>query len=373
LVLLTGSLSTDDRREVLAKISNGQAGIVVGTHALLSEGVSFHDLGLVVVDEQHRFGVEQRAALAAKAPDGARPHILVMTATPIPRTVAMTVFGDLDIATLDELPKGRSPIATHVVLPRDNPTHLARTWQRVHEEVAKGRQVYIVCPRIGEGEEEPADATPGETIRAPLAVKEVAPMLATGPLTGLRIEQLHGRMTADEKEDVMTRFAAGANATHPIDVLVTTTVIEVGVDVANATMIVILDADRFGVSQLHQLRGRVGRGQHEGLCLLVTESVESSLARARLAQVATTTDGFELAQIDLALRKEGDILGSSQSGRRSRLRLLEVIKDADLVELARDEAIITVDKDEALTTWPSLSRAVAELNRQEQTEFLERT
>ena len=372
LVLLTGSLNTEQRRQVLADITSGQASIVVGTHALLSEGVDFQDLGLVVVDEQHRFGVEQRAALAAKAPGDARPHVLVMTATPIPRTVAMTVFGDLDVATLQELPKGRSPIATHVVLPRENPTHLSRTWQRVHEEVANGHQVYIVCPRIGDGDEEVSESGPSES-RPPLAVKDVTPMLADGPLAGLRIEQLHGRLGAEEKEDVMTRFANGARATKPIDVLVTTTVIEVGVDVPNATMIVILDADRFGVSQLHQLRGRVGRGKASGLCLLVTEANEGSVARERLAQVAATTDGFELAQIDLELRKEGDILGSSQSGRRSRLRLLEVIKDADLVSLARDEAVALVQQDPSLSSWPTLKRAVEQLTQEEQTEFLERT
>lgn len=373
IVLLAGSLTSEQRQLALTKIANGEAGIVIGTHALLGEGVQFHDLGLVVVDEQHRFGVEQRAALTAKAPDGARPHVLVMTATPIPRTVAMTVFGDLDIATLQELPQGRSPISTHVVLPRENPNHLSRTWQRVHEEVGKGHQVYIVCPRIGEGEEEQADSAPSEDSRPPLAVKDVAPMLAEGPLAGLEIEQLHGRLPSDEKEDVMIRFAGGKGAKPPIDVLVTTTVIEVGVDVPNATMIVILDADRFGVSQLHQLRGRVGRGKDQGLCLLVTESPENSLARERLAQVAATTDGFELAQVDLALRKEGDILGSSQSGRRSRLRLLEVIKDADLVSLARDEAFEVVAQDSSLMTWPSLARGVADLTRQEPTEFLERT
>jgi len=376
LVLLTGSLSAPERRETLEKIADGRAAITVGTHALLSEGVQFKDLGLVVVDEQHRFGVEQRAALAAKAQDGTRPHILVMTATPIPRTVAMTVFGDLDISMLRELPAGRAPIATHVVSPRLNPTHLVRTWARVHEEVGRGHQVYVVCPRIGEGdfesEQDPADQTKsGE--RAALAVLEVAPLLTEGPLKGLNVEVLHGRMSAESKEDVMTRFAAGKQAQKPIDVLITTTVIEVGVDVPNANMIVILDADRFGVSQLHQLRGRVGRGQTQGLCLLVSEAPADSPANERLAQVAATTDGFELAQADLQLRKEGDILGASQSGRRSQLRLLEVIRDADLVMQAREAAISWVAKDPDLDSWPPLKRAVDEINQEQPTEFLERS
>jgi ATP-dependent DNA helicase RecG len=375
LVLLTGSLGAAERRETLEKIADGRAAITVGTHALLSEGVEFKDLGLVVVDEQHRFGVEQRAALAAKAQDGTRPHVLVMTATPIPRTVAMTVFGDLDVSVLRELPAGRAPIATHVVLPRTNPSHLVRTWQRVHEEVGRGHQVYVVCPRIGGGESETDqhesdDAKSSE--RAALAVLEVAPLLIEGPLKGLNVETLHGRMSAESKEDVMVRFAAGKSAEKPIDVLITTTVIEVGVDVPNANMIVILDADRFGVSQLHQLRGRVGRGQTEGLCLLVSESPENSPARERLTQVAATTDGFELAQADLQLRKEGDILGASQSGRRSQLRLLEVIKDADLVAEAREAAIEWVDFDPELKTWPALQTAVAEINQERPTEFLER-
>ena len=279
----------------------------------------------MVVDEQHRFGVEQRDALRAKAK--VPPHLLVMTATPIPRTVAMTVFGDLDVSTLTELPAGRSPITSHVVPAGEKPHFLERTWARVREEVDAGHQVYVVCPRIGGTETdalddgaggEPADADEATTaLRPALAVLDVAPMLADGPLAGLRVEVLHGRLPPEAKDDVMRRFAAGE-----VDVLVATTVVEVGVDVANATGMVVLDADRFGVSQLHQLRGRVGRGVAPGLCLLVTDSEAGSPARERLDAVAATLDGFELSRLDLETRREGDVLGASQSGRRSSLRLL---------------------------------------------------
>src|SRR6201996_1821979 len=279
VTLLTGSTGTAARREALTDVFTGDAGIVIGTHALLEEHVRFNDLGLVVIDEQHRFGVEQRDALREKAAGG-RPHVLVMTATPIPRTVAMTVYGDLETSTLTELPSGRSPIASHVV-PADRPRFLDRAWERIREEVSQGRQAYVVCPRVGssdaDDEEEPPDEDGGETTarRPPLAVLDVAPALEEGPLNGLRVAVLHGRMPADDKERVMRAFTEG----H-LDVLVATTVIEVGVDVPNATVMVIMDADRFGVSQLHQLRGRVGRGQHPGLCLLVTEAEAGSPARA---------------------------------------------------------------------------------------------
>ncbi|NUS51399.1 MAG: ATP-dependent DNA helicase RecG, partial [Nocardioidaceae bacterium] len=296
VVLLTGSSSTAARREAMLPAASGEAGIVIGTHALLEDKVQFADLGLVVVDEQHRFGVEQRAALTSKAQESP-PHVLVMTATPIPRTVAMTVFGDLETSTLAELPAGRAPIQTNVVALDEHPAWLTRAFERIREEVGKGHQVYVVCPRIGAGDTDNADdpddpddpdvppADDGK--RRTASVEEVAPMLADGPLEGLRVEALHGRLAPDRKDEVMRAFAAG-----DVDVLVSTTVIEVGVDVANATMMVILDADRFGVSQLHQLRGRVGRGGLPGLCLLVSAAPAATPARERLDAVAATTDGF---------------------------------------------------------------------------------
>ncbi len=295
---------------------------MIGTHALIQDTVEFDDLGLVVVDEQHRFGVEQRDALRAKA--DRPPHTLVMTATPIPRTVAMTVFGDLDVSTLTELPLGRAPIVTHVVPAGEKPHFLDRTWERVREEAAKGHQAYVVCPRIGgdpadpsADEEEDEDVpylrlvpdepepTPRKVNRPPaVAVLELADLLRDGPLAGLRVSVLHGRMPAEEKDEVMRLFTAGE-----IDVLVATTVIEVGVDVANATVMVVMDADRFGVSQLHQLRGRIGRGEAPGLCLLVTDVPDGAPARERLDAVAATLDGFELSRVDLTQRREGDVLG----------------------------------------------------------------
>jgi len=382
VALLTGSLNTARRRQALLDISVGEAGIVIGTHALLEDRVQFFDLGLVVVDEQHRFGVEQRAALSAKSRDGARPHVLVMTATPIPRTVAMTVFGDLDVSTLSELPQGRAPITSHVVPAIERPDLLARVWTRVREEVDAGRQVYIVAPRIGDGSssssdedvDEPngaADATAAR--RPPIAVLDLAPALSDGPLTGLRVEVLHGRLPADEKDDIMRRFAAGPTSPDGIDVLIATTVIEVGVDVPNSTVMVVMDADRFGVSQLHQLRGRVGRGGHPGLALLVTESALGSPARARLDAVAATIDGFELSRIDLEQRREGDVLGAVQSGRKSSLRMLSVLRDEDIIDAARDEATAIVTRDPELATAPALARAVAALLDEEQADYLEKS
>jgi ATP-dependent DNA helicase RecG len=368
LALVTGSLGAAARRAALAKVADGTAGIVVGTHALLYEGVDFHDLGLVVVDEQHRFGVEQRDALRAKA--ARPPHVLVMTATPIPRTVAMTVYGDLETSTLSELPRGRSPIASHVV-PPERPAFLDRAWRRLREEVQAGHQAYVVCPRIGDGaagdedEEPPSDNESAR--RPPLAVTEVAPLLAEGPLHGLRIAVLHGKLPADEKDAVMRSFAAG-----DLDVLVATTVIEVGVDVPNATVMVIMDADRFGVSQLHQLRGRVGRGSAAGICLLVTESVEGTAARERLDAVAGTTDGFKLSEIDLEQRREGDVLGASQSGRHSHLRLLSLLRDAKLITDARAEASALVGDDPDLRKHPALAASVAALVDEERAEYLEK-
>ncbi len=378
VALLTGSQSAATRRQVLLDVASGAAGIVVGTHALLEEKVQFADLGLVVVDEQHRFGVEQRAALAAKA-GATPPHVLVMTATPIPRTVAMTVFGDLETSTLVELPQGRAPIQTTVVPLREQPAWLDRVWGRVREEVAAGRQCYVVCPRVDATADTPGEepAGPGgepweedETDRrqVPLAaVEQVAPLLAEGPLAGLRVGMMHGRMAADDKDRTMREFAAGA-----LDVLVATTVIEVGVDVGNATAMVILDADRFGVSQLHQMRGRVGRGGHPGLCLLVTNAETGSGARHRLDAVAATTDGFELSRLDLEQRREGDVLGASQSGSRSGLRLLSVIRHEDVIADARAAAAAVVAADPVLARHPDLMRAVDVLQETEQADYLQK-
>ncbi|MFF7983747.1 helicase-related protein [Streptomyces sp. NPDC007901] len=369
VVLLTGSMGTAARRQAMLDLVTGDAGIVIGTHALIEDKVQFHDLGLVVVDEQHRFGVEQRDALRGKGKQP--PHLLVMTATPIPRTVAMTVFGDLETSVLDQLPAGRSPIATHVVPAADKPHFLARAWERVREEVGNGHQAYVVCPRIGDEEDDPKKAKKSAEDEAekrpPLAVLEVADHLAKGPLVGLRVEVLHGRMHPDDKDAVMRRFAAGDT-----DVLVATTVIEVGVNVPNATAMVIMDADRFGVSQLHQLRGRVGRGSAPGLCLLVTEMPEASAARQRLTAVASTLDGFELSRIDLEQRREGDVLGQAQSGARSSLRVLAVIEDEEIIAEAREEATALVARDPDLTDLPGLRTALDALLDEEREQYLEK-
>jgi ATP-dependent DNA helicase RecG len=370
ITLLTGSQGAAARRRALAETASGEAGIVVGTHALIQEGVEFADLGFVVVDEQHRFGVEQRDALRAKGRQP--PHVLVMTATPIPRTVAMTVFGDLETSELSELPAGRSPIASHVVPVSDKPHFLDRAWTRITEEVGKGHQAYVVCPRIGDdGKADPDEEPPGSDDgdrRPPLAVLDVAPMLAEGPLHGLRLGILHGRLPADAKDAVMRDFSAGR-----LDVLVATTVVEVGVDVPNATAMVILDADRFGVSQLHQLRGRVGRGSAPGLCLLVSEAPGGTSARVRLDAVASTTDGFELSRLDLEQRREGDVLGAAQSGRRSRLRLLSLLRDVDVIEAARAEAARIVAADPQLTKLPALAATVAAMVDADSADFLEKS
>lgn len=369
VVLLTGSMGVPARRQALLDLVTGEAGLVIGTHALIEDKVQFHDLGLVVVDEQHRFGVEQRDALRGKGKQP--PHLLVMTATPIPRTVAMTVFGDLETSVLDQLPAGRSPIASHVVPAADKPHFLARAWERVREEVGKGHQAYVVCPRIGDEEDQKkkakASAEDEAEKRPPLAVLDIAEKLRTGPLAGLRIAVLHGRMHPDDKDDVMRRFAAGE-----LDVLVATTVIEVGVNVPNATAMVIMDADRFGVSQLHQLRGRVGRGSAPGLCLLVSEMPEASPARQRLNAVAGTLDGFELSRIDLDQRREGDVLGQAQSGVRSSLRVLTVIDDEEVITAAREEATALVLADPDLTAHPGLRTALDALLSEEREEYLEK-
>ena len=423
VALLTGSQTAAERRANLLDAAGGAAGIVVGTHAVIQDAVQFADLGLVVVDEQHRFGVEQRDALRAKADQP--PHLLVMTATPIPRTVAMTVFGDLATSILSELPKGRSPIATHVVPALEKPAFLARTWARIREEAAAGHQAYLVCPRIGgpddadsladsdgsteaadwdgrpdadgdgsrrgapakpgagrdpdpEDEDDPSgalfDAPPaapadtGSARRPPLSVVEVAEELTHGELAGLRIGVLHGKLPPAEKDAVMTGFAAGQ-----VDVLIATTVIEVGVNVPNATVMAILDADRFGVSQLHQLRGRVGRGSAPGLCLLVTEAPAGTPARERLDSVAATADGFELAKIDLEQRREGDVLGAAQSGSRSSLKLLSVIRDEDLLGQARQAAQDLIERDPDLAAAPRLAALVDALSSSDRAAYLHKT
>ena len=373
--LLTGSLSAATKKEIHAKLASGQTGIVIGTHALISDGVAFNDLGLVIVDEQHRFGVEQRDALRMKAKQP--PHLLVMTATPIPRTVAMTVFGDLDISTLRELPGGRVAITTHLIPVLEKPHFLNRAWERVKEEADKGHQIYIVAPRIvnpskklTEREIAAAELLGEELLdnEEMTAVEELAPQLATGALKGLKIAVLHGKLSSDVKEQTMSAFARGE-----IQVLVATTVIEVGVDVPNASMMVIMDADRFGVSQLHQLRGRVGRGSVPGLCLLVSSAQEDSQSMNRLKSVAATLDGFELARIDLEQRKEGDVLGRSQSGGKSHLRLLRVLRDEDLIQRAREVALKILAINSEMDHLPELKNEVAKLQSDEAARFMDKS
>ena len=334
IALLTGSMSAAQKKQVRDEVAAGEAGIVIGTHALLQDAVEFHRLGLVVVDEQHRFGVEQRDRLRAKAPEGLTPHLLVMTATPIPRTVALTVFGDLETSTLRELPRGRQPIASNTIFVKEKPQWLPRAWQRVAEEVAAGRQAYVVASRIDESDKPDKDENgggQGPPPPPPIPVTTLFEHLRHGPLKGLRLGLMHGRLPAEEKDAVMAAFRAGE-----IDVLVCTTVIEVGVDVPNATVMVVVDADRFGISQLHQLRGRIGRGSHPSLCLLVTNMPEASKAGERLKAVASTLDGFALADLDLAERREGDVLGHSQSGRPGTLRFLSLAEHLDVILAARE-------------------------------------
>ena len=367
VTLITGSQNSASRKESLALASNGDAGIVIGTHALLGDAITFKDLGLIVVDEQHRFGVEQRDALKSKAINP--PHLLVMTATPIPRTVAMTVFGDLDVSTLTELPLGRQPITTHLVPIVEKPTFLDRAWQRIKEEVAMGHQAYIVVPRISASDSKDSDIEflYGEDSKDIYSVEELGPELQAGALKGLRVAPLHGRLSTEEKELTMRAFAAGE-----IDVLISTTVIEVGVDVANATIMVIMDADRFGVSQLHQLRGRVGRGTSPGLCLLVTSALPESAARERLDAITKTTDGFELSRIDLEQRREGDVLGANQSGTRSHLRLLRVLRDETLIEQARADAQELITADPELAKHPLLKNELAKIQADSAAEYIDK-
>jgi len=364
VVLLTGSMSAASRRAALLDAAPGAAGIVIGTHALIQDNVQFADLGLVVIDEQHRFGVEQRDALRAKA--AKPPHVLVMTATPIPRTVAITVYGDLDVSELHELPAGRAAISTTVVPVQDRPNWMARVWQRVSEEVGNGRQVFVVCPRIGDDDvAAPEDVPELDEDGQAAGVLATFDELANGVLAGLRVDVMHGRLSPERKSAAMASFSAGTT-----DVLVSTTVIEVGVNMPNASMVVVLDADRFGVSQLHQLRGRIGRGEHAGLCLLVTRMPDGHPARERLAGVAATLDGFALAEQDLSARREGDVLGASQSGRRSQLKLLSLLHDRELIEIARTEARAVIEADPALTDHPRLEDFLRQTLDIERAEFL---
>ncbi|MFD4292674.1 ATP-dependent DNA helicase RecG [Rhodococcus sp. NPDC058532] len=399
VTLVTGSMSVAAKRAALNEAQVGDAGIVIGTHALIQDGVGFFNLGLVVVDEQHRFGVEQRDKLRSRAREGLSPHVLVMTATPIPRTIAMTVLGDLETSTLRELPRGRSPIVSNVVSASDKPAWVDRAWARICEEVAAGRQAYVVCSRIGEGDEddeaggEPAldlddlfggDAPEAEPARraparkakparggdAPQTAAAVAVFedLRRGALSSVRVGLLHGRLPADEKDTVMREFTAGE-----VDALVCTTVVEVGVDVPNATVMVIVDADRFGVSQLHQLRGRVGRGAHQGLCILITGSRPESPAFRRLSAVAGTNDGFELAQLDLAQRREGDVLGVAQSGTTTTLRLLSLLDHEEVIATARDFARRVVAEDPDLSRHPGLASMVSAGLDAERLDFLDKS
>ena len=375
VVLLTGSMSAGAKKAALLDVVTGTAGLVIGTHALIQDAVEFFDLGMVIVDEQHRFGVEQRDALRAKAKEGITPHLLVMTATPIPRTIAMTTLGDLETSTLTELPRGRSPITTRVVPARMKPAWVDRAWERIREEVAAGRQAYVVCSRIGEDEDETgkpkakgrkrtAEPDTGEAPTTHAAV-DVHETLRTGALADLRLGLLHGRLPTEDKDRVMRSFNDG-----DIDVLVCTTVVEVGVDVPNATVMVIVDADRFGVSQLHQLRGRVGRGKHPGLCLLITETSPMGTAMARLESVSATLDGFELSVLDLRQRREGDVLGSAQSGTARSLKLLSLLDDLEVITAAQVLAREVVDADPGLTGHPGLATMMHAAVDSERLEYL---
>jgi ATP-dependent DNA helicase RecG len=354
VALLTNRVTGAERREVMAGLADGGVDLVIGTHALIQEGVAFHSLGVVVIDEQHRFGVEQRAALRSKGAAGEGeanlvPDVLVMTATPIPRTAAMTVYGDLDVSVLDELPPGRTPITTHWAA---GPLMEAAAWADVRDAVSNGHQAYVVTPLIEESDKlEVASAE--ETVRR----------LEAGPLSGLRIGLLHGRLPSAEKEAVMNGFREGA-----VDVLVATTVIEVGVDVPNATVMVVLDADRFGIAQLHQLRGRVGRGQVPSVCWLVTADSPDG-GSPRVEALVATTNGFELAEVDLDLRGEGTIMNTAQTGRND-LKLASLRRDRELVELAREAAFAIVDEDPDLRAHPDLREELKVFFTEEAEEFL---
>lgn len=368
VALVTGSMPASARKRALLAAASGEAGIVIGTHALLQENVQFADLGLVVVDEQHRFGVEQRAALSAKSPGVNRPHVLVMTATPIPRTLAMTIYGDLWVSTLAEVPAGRADVATHVVPTTERPDYVERMWQRVREEVGAAHRVFIVCPRIGEDDEPNGTEELSEGPGRITGVLELADQLRDGSLDGIEIGILHGRLSPEASDEAMRRFTTGATP-----VLVCTTVVEVGVDVVTASMMVIMDADRFGVSQLHQLRGRIGRGEIPGLCLLVTADPEGTVARQRLDEVARSRDGFKLSRVDLELRREGEVLGAHQSGAPSRyLRLLSVVRDENVILAAREAAEHVYAGDPEMTANPALAAALDELATDERADYLEK-
>ncbi|WP_204803674.1 ATP-dependent DNA helicase RecG [Mycobacterium riyadhense] len=360
VALLTGSMTVGQKKQVRAEIASGQVGIVIGTHALLQEAVDFHNLGMVVVDEQHRFGVEQRDQLRAKAPDGITPHLLVMTATPIPRTVALTVYGDLETSTLRELPLGRQPIATNVIFVKDKPAWLDRAWRRIIEEAATDRQAYVVAPRIDESD----DADAQEGVRPSATAEGLFARLRSGELAELRLALMHGRLSADDKDAAMAAFRAGE-----VDVLVCTTVIEVGVDVPNATVMLVMDADRFGISQLHQLRGRIGRGEHPSVCLLASWVPPDSPAGERLRAVAGTMDGFALADLDLKERKEGDVLGRNQSGKAITLRLLSLAEHEEYIVAARDFCIEAYKNPDN----PALALMAARFTSTDRIEYLDKS
>ena len=364
VALLTGSMTASQKKQIRAEIASGEVGIVVGTHALLQDAVEFDNLGMVVVDEQHRFGVEQRDQLRAKARAGITPHLLVMTATPIPRTVALTVYGDLETSTLRELPLGRRPITTNVIFVADKPAWLDRAWQRIIEEVAAGRQAYVVAPRIDETDE-PEDGVQQTGSRPSETAEGLFDRLRSNELANLRLGLMHGRLPADEKDAAMAAFRTGE-----IDVLVCTTVIEVGVDVSNATVMLVMDADRFGISQLHQLRGRIGRGEHPSLCLLASWVPSGSAAARRLRAVAETMDGFALADLDLKERREGDVLGRNQSGKAITLRLLSLADHGTFIEAARDFCIRAYERDPAN---PELALMAARFTDTDRIEYLDKS
>ena len=346
VTLLTGSLDAKARRNALEAIATGQAQVVVGTHALLQEQVAFADLALAVVDEQHRFGVEQRGALEAKAGSGRQPHVLLMTATPIPRTLGQVLYADLDVSTLRSAPAGRVPVRTGIRRPAD----LGGTWQKVREEAATGHRTFVVVPRIGlavkgsdaeegfEGDDELPDEDL-ETVWAAAAEAEFERL--TAELAPLRVGLVHGRLRPADRDREMARFRDGE-----LDVLVGTTVVEVGVDVPAATIMVIEGAERFGLAQLHQLRGRVGRGTDASFCVLASDVAEGTTEHERLRAVASTSDGFELAEKDFELRREGDVLGLAQSGLpRLRVATLANADHRDLAALARVHAEALLDED----------------------------
>lgn len=362
VALLSGSMSAAQKKQIRAQIAAGEVGIVVGTHALLQDAVEFDNLGMVVVDEQHRFGVEQRDRLRAKARPGVTPHLLVMTATPIPRTVALTVYGDLETSTLRELPRGRQPITSNVIFVKDTPTWLDRAWRRIGEEVAAGRQAYVVASRIDEND----DPGPQEqNTKAPETAEGLYARLRSGELANLRLGLMHGRLSGDEKDAAMAAFRSGE-----VDVLVCTTVIEVGVDVPNATVMLVMDADRFGISQLHQLRGRIGRGRHPSLCLFASWAAPDSAAGRRLRAVAGTLDGFALADLDLKERREGDVLGRNQSGKAITLRLLSLADHQEYIEAARDFAVAAYAED---SSDPGLAVLAARFTDTDRVEYLDKS